>query len=121
MIDISTIQPGEEYLRRSTLNYFLENPDELQNQTHFIKLLICPKRAKFDYGVRDGSHRLMANYLLVNHELDLNTDEEIDPDDLRDLYKIRRSGVHSWEDLKSRFVSDEEYEAHGQDIMNGRD
>ncbi|MEK6963261.1 MAG: hypothetical protein AABX70_02450 [Nanoarchaeota archaeon] len=113
---LNKIQPGETYLRRQAVEYFLHHPDRIFNRKHPIQIVRC-EGFSFSYATIDGNNRLFVAYLLGLDEVDIPIAKVIDikgsEDDLDEIAHCIASyeeGVHSWSDLERRVVSESEYD-----------
>jgi hypothetical protein len=111
---LDEIQPCERYLRRTTVDYFLNNPGNLFNREQRIRVFEC-NGEKFKYYALNGNHRLYVCFKLRKTELPVELDTFKFPKrDLRTHINLAKKAfshnIRHWIDFEGRIVSDEEYE-----------
>lgn len=117
-INLYDIQPGDEYLRKSGVEYFRKHPDRLFKETHQIKIIqLTGLGLPFQYYAIDGNKRLFVCHELKKLEIPIaaipfkkfpSKFKEIDIELAMSIYS---EGIKSWKDLEERVISDEEYDS----------
>jgi hypothetical protein len=120
MINVYDIQPCEEYLAKSAVDYFLQNPGMLFKEKPKIVVYIC-EGLPFKYCVLEGNTRLFVCHKLNMSDIELVP--EIPPTNdyfsyIKSSLEVYNLGIRSWKDLEDKVLSDKEYEAYLERLMS---
>jgi len=112
-MNICDIQSTENYLRLESLDYFLENPNQIYMQMPTIKLVMVDNEF-FKYFALDGNNRLYVAYKLeLNNVPFIEKKFDKRRKKHRKFYRFalqnRADGIKSWDDLEDYIINSEEY------------
>jgi hypothetical protein len=120
LVPLIEIQPGEPYLVRSTIKYFLKCPGKIFSMDEGMRI-ISLDNLPFRYFSFNGNHRLFSLWkkgvteILLTPETDPvclafppdNEEKGWVADSVMDVFRL---GIKKWPDLENRLVTKKEFE-----------